>query len=246
MRGLSGAALLSVWEQGLHQDPVARGLTLFGAAAPDAAPAELAAAPFGRRDAALLRLRCATFGTRAECFVACPACAGELEFTVDLPALLADAADAGPGPWLLRTHGWRVTFRLPGAADVAAVVGAAEPWLALARRCVVEAVPDGDPADGGAAEVELPLAVTGELEAAMGRLDPLAELTLALRCADCGHGWDARFDVAGFLWREIEVAARTLLGEVDALARSYGWSEAEILALSAPRRRSYLELVGAR
>jgi hypothetical protein len=31
---------------------------------------------------------------------------------------------------------------------------------------------------------------------------------------------------------------------VDALARAYGWRESDILALSAPRRRAYLELTG--
>ena len=35
------------------------------------------------------------------------------------------------------------------------------------------------------------------------------------------------------------------LAEVHALAAAYGWTEAEVLALSAARRRAYLELVGA-
>ena len=46
-----------------------------------------------------------------------------------------------------------------------------------------------------------------------------------------------------FAWREIEILAGQLLRYVDVLARRYGWSEQEILALSPAQRRS---LPGAR
>ena len=46
------------------------------------------------------------------------------------------------------------------------------------------------------------------------------------------------------LWEEIEVRAHVLLGEVHRLASAYGWSEAQILALSPARRASYLAMVG--
>jgi hypothetical protein len=32
--------------------------------------------------------------------------------------------------------------------------------------------------------------------------------------------------------------------DVDALARAYGWSEPQVLALSATRRAAYLQLIG--
>jgi hypothetical protein len=35
------------------------------------------------------------------------------------------------------------------------------------------------------------------------------------------------------------------LREIDVIARAYGWSEREILGLSARRRQSYLETIGA-
>jgi hypothetical protein len=47
-----------------------------------------------------------------------------------------------------------------------------------------------------------------------------------------------------FFWREIQSAARRIVLEVDALARSYGWSEAEILNMTPARRQLYLEMVG--
>jgi hypothetical protein len=79
----------------------------------------------------------------------------------------------------------------------------------------------------------------------MAASDPVAEVLLDLRCPLCAHSWQALFDIASFLWMEISAHARRLLREVDALARAYGWGEAEILGLSATRRQAYLELIGS-
>jgi hypothetical protein len=61
-------------------------------------------------------------------------------------------------------------------------------------------------------------------------------------CPVCGHAGQTLFDIAGYLWEEIRTQAQRLLHEVHALARAYGWREGDILALSAARRRAYLEM----
>lgn len=53
----------------------------------------------------------------------------------------------------------------------------------------------------------------------------------------------AQLDTAALLWDEISIRAGALLQEVHRLASSYGWSEEQILALSATRRAHYLALV---
>ena len=75
--------------------------------------------------------------------------------------------------------------------------------------------------------------------------DPQAEIILVFSCQGCARRWEMLFDIAHFFWNEIAAEARRLLREIDALARAYGWSEREILSLSARRRQSYLELVAA-
>jgi len=74
--------------------------------------------------------------------------------------------------------------------------------------------------------------------------DPAADISLALNCPDCAHAWEMGFDIGVYFWREIQAAARRIVLEVDALARAYGWSETEILGMSASRRNLYLEMVG--
>ena len=66
---------------------------------------------------------------------------------------------------------------------------------------------------------------------------------LALACPGCGHEWTAPFDIAAYLWEDIEDCARRLLRQVHDIARAYGWTEDTILSLSARRRRMYLEAI---
>jgi hypothetical protein len=66
-----------------------------------------------------------------------------------------------------------------------------------------------------------------------------------LTCPQCAHQWQAPLDIVSFLWSEVHAWAIRLLREIHELASAYGWSEAEILALSPWRRRAYLELVNA-
>jgi hypothetical protein len=78
----------------------------------------------------------------------------------------------------------------------------------------------------------------------MADADPQADVRLALDCPACGHNFLAAFDVAAYLWSEVNAWAYRLLGEVHSLASAYGWREEDILAMSPWRRRVYLEMVG--
>ena len=82
------------------------------------------------------------------------------------------------------------------------------------------------------------------LAAVFAKLDPEAETELRAPCPACGTEVTALLDAESFLAGEF---ARTdgIFGEVDRLARTYHWSEAEILALTVARRRRYLALAGA-
>ena len=75
--------------------------------------------------------------------------------------------------------------------------------------------------------------------------DPQAEIIISLGCPNCGKHWELIFDVAHFFWNEIAAQAQRLVYEIDALARAYGWTEREILALPVQRRRTYLEMLAA-
>jgi len=160
-------------------------------------------------------------------------CNEQLEFRIEARAL-AEARTAGPED---RVAVGARRYRLPTSRDLAAVIGetdAAEAARRLLERCLA----DGRPGRPAARQLE----AVGDQ---MAKADPLAEIQLTFECPSCGSAYDESLDLASFLWAEMEGHVRGLLAEVDALARAYGWSEPQILALSPARRRIYLDMVGA-
>ncbi len=261
MRPLTATALLDAWERGRTASPLHRALLLLALAWPEWSQEQLAQLPLGRRDALLLQLREGIFGPRLASVVDCPACGERLEFVLDSSQLAPDAGlpqlpDAPPEPITVEARlddqALAITLRPPTSADLAGVLQEmgpeADPGLArdaLLRRCLL----DVQPLDETEAPAQLPQPLPEPLVAALSQAleaaDPLADLRLDLTCPACEHAWQAPFDILGFLWQEIDDWAWRTLREVHLLARSYGWSEQAILAMSAWRRRIYLEMVQA-
>ncbi len=254
MRSLSAAELLALRERGRSATLLDRALLLLGAAEPDAKPEALVRLSIGRRDGRLLALRERTFGPELACVACCPGCGASLEMSLPVEALLAsggsgeDDAVGAEGERALEVDagGYRVRFRLPASADLAAAGNA--PREDLLARCILEVVPQGGEAGSDRAQPDhwhLPPEVVAAVVRGMEEADPLADLRLNLSCPECGEQWLAPFDIVSFFWSEIEAWAERVLREVHALASAYGWSEAEVLTLSPWRRQVYLELAGA-
>lgn len=229
----SAGDLLAVWEAGRARHPLDRALVLLALAAPETPSERLADMPLGVRNEALLRLRRTLFGPLLQAYLDCPACAQRLEFELDVGTLLPDSPQRSPE---VEVAGHR--FRLPTTRDLACVAGAAdvdESAQQLLQRC--------QQPSGAAAQAPPPAALLERVAAALEQADPAADTRLELHCESCGHAWQASFDVAAFLWDDLESCSARWLDEVHWLASAYGWSEAEILALSEARRNAYLERV---
>ncbi|HET8683133.1 MAG TPA: hypothetical protein VFM54_14870 [Micromonosporaceae bacterium] len=248
MRALEAAETLAVWERAHAAPPVLRPVALLAAAGalgaftplPTEVPETL---PVGQRDALLLRLHAATFSDRLDGLSRCPQCATAVELTTSCAALLAAAPPDRDPPTEPVVHaGHTVRWRLPDTRDLAALGGCADPAEGadvLLDRCVVEA----RNGHGPVAAADLPAGVRAAVAQAMAAADPLAEVTFALDCPQCSTHWESPLDVGEFVWARLRARADQLMREVDALARAYGWPEAEILGLSAGRRAAYLRLV---
>ena len=229
MRSLSQADLLALWEEGRWLHPLDQGVVALEAVFPGERVADW---PLGRRNRALAGLRCAMFGPALRGWTTCRSCPQQLEFSVDGRAL----ADA-PAPAEDEVVVGERSYRLPTSRDLAAVADEAD--AAKATRQLLARCLTGDAA---------PAWSDREIDAVGERLaeaDPMAEILLRFDCPDCGAAYDEMLDLPSFLWAELEGRARGVLAGVDQLARAYGWSEAQILALSPARRQVYLEMVGA-
>jgi hypothetical protein len=190
------------------------------------------------RDRLLATIFQAEFGTRIDCTLQCEICGEPFDIDFQLLELMASlGASLGEAPETLspdrpdrrdgvvRLEDGR-RLRLPRGEDELAVHGL-PPDLAgteLLTRCLVEgeAGPD-DPA------------VLDALE----RAAPIIDAELEATCPECGAGALAHFDLQHYLLTAIAQQAPARIGEIHLLAKTYGWSLAEILALRHSRRRAF-------
>lgn len=236
MHGLSSAQLLDIWERGYAASPPLRGLLLLAIVYPQAARSTLLDMSIGQRDAALLALWQHTFGDTLAGYAECPQCGAALEFDLRASDLLLIEVPDQPTvamPQTLALPDGDLRFRPPTIRDLLTVVHASDAVVALRQCCLIDT----------------PSEMTDDrwamFDAALEECDPQANLVLHMACPSCGAAVERLFDVVHYWWAEIDVRARRLLQEVHGLARTYGWREADVLALSPWRRQIYLNMAGA-
>ncbi|MBO9621266.1 MAG: hypothetical protein J7500_01005 [Sphingomonas sp.] len=223
MLALDEHVALALIEQGSRLAPLDQAVLL--AATLDGVSAAAAAdMPVDRRDRLLIDARMATFGRQIGFFARCPHCGEGNEADFDLGALPEAAPAQGVAA---RVGGREVLLRAPTSAAIARAVLAARPDLLIDEI----AGGDADPDDPEWREA---------VERALAGAFPLLDIRFELTCSGCETMFDTRFDIVPWLWREIESIAARTIDTVDRLARAYGWTEREILALSPARRGLYL------
>jgi len=228
MADLAARELLDLWERVGDLSPQRRALAVAEAMAGE----PLGARPVGVRDAWLLGLCEELAGPALEAVASCPGCAEETEFALDTP-VLRKSAEQVVARGAVRLGDRRVAWRAPTGDDLVALEVLEDPGAAAAEllaRCV----------EGGAVPTEGERAAVA---AAIAEADPLAEILVELTCPGCDRAFSADVDVAEFAWWALRDVGRRLLAEVDALARAYGWTEPEVLALPDRRRATYLQLL---
>lgn len=246
MRALEAGDVLSIAELGSRQSPTSTVLRILALADAGDGPTDPAALPLGARDRLLLQVRQHTLGVPLEVVEACPRCDTQLEFALQTSALLTGDPGVQSGSLEFQHEALVVRFRLPRSEDLLHVETVVDEWeasRALVQRCVESATRAGAPVDTADPGAGLSDAEMEALNTAMVAADPQADLTLELHCAECGHRFERELDVARFFLDELEAMARRLFADIYTLARGYGWSESDILSMSAWRRRAYVEML---
>jgi hypothetical protein len=234
MYALNGERILTAWERGQASREPWRALAVLAVAMPEREMTELAALPLAERNATLLRLHAMTFGSRVEGFAVCAECGEALEFAMDAEDMARTLRAARPETWVEADR--QMCMRPANSSDLAASMETASEddarTLLLARTLGVE-------------DTNLVREKQADWVDRFDRLNASAEIRCVLPCAHCGARAALDFDVAGFVWREIQVAARRLMAEIHRLASAYGWSEKAVARMSAARRAAYLEMLSA-
>jgi hypothetical protein len=172
-----------------------------------------------------------------ETFLQCEQCGEPLEFSMDAQQFSTAPTGLGVEVAIAQVDG--LSMRLPDSMDLQAAAkcrSVEEARRTLFSRCV--AVTSDDPATNEPSE-----AMLQRFSGWLAETSPELDILLDVDCPACGVHRVVAFDIVSFFWREIESACARLVREVDALARTYGWSEAQILGMAPARRQLYLEAV---
>ncbi|MDE3737769.1 hypothetical protein [Metapseudomonas resinovorans] len=192
--------------------------------------------PVGTRSAALLRLAAETCGVYSLPFSArCPACNEAFEFELQLAPLLATADDDGPIRVGLDPDR-QVTLRRPTGDDLRRWRQAQPASPVEARRLMLDSL---------LLEGQIRPDDEARLSEAVATADPLVALAVACSCPACGADSEVPIDLDHTALARLGARQRALLREVHCLASRYGWSEAQVMALSPARRAQYLALIEA-
>jgi hypothetical protein len=203
------------------------------------------------RDYLLVQLSSITFGGLRFQTVECPGneCGRRLDVRFDLRSIEPGQPPVSDHVEATLDDGRSVVFRLPSSGDQVAAHGldGMQPVDELLRRCILRSGKPGDADSAGVAGLQDVLtqdpAARVRLCAALAAAGPALDTSLELKCIHCGQLFKFVYDPVLTLIEELQAARKALLKEVHYLAFYYHWSHTEILNLTRPMRREYLELL---
>jgi DNA-directed RNA polymerase subunit M/transcription elongation factor TFIIS len=238
MRKVSASELLAIWENGTGQSLINRHLALLATAC--SIPFnEAAQFSIGERDIRLLLLREWHFGYQLINVATCPKCGEKVEWEMTTRQLHLQEPRAEPNlVFSLESQGYSLNYRLPNSADMMLLPQFSHSHD-LIRHCITSINGQQDKLDLS----ELTDQVFQELDQQMAKSDPQANITFDLTCPACQHQWASFFDIMNYFWVEIDRWAKLTFHEIYLLARSFSWTEKEILSLSPLRRQTYLNML---
>jgi hypothetical protein len=182
----------------------------------------------GDREVVLRALHRMAIGRYVEDQANCANCGEAIEYDLDLdqPADLPPE----PGPWhRLELQGDSVECRVLTGDDLERAAGQNDPAGTLAKSATVT----HGLAGGASGDI---------LGAALARLDPNAETAIDLTCPVCRRITRVWLDAFDMLRRAL-AAGGGIMAQIHLLASTYGWTEADILALPRARRLRYCAMI---
>lgn len=184
----------------------------------------------GDRTRLLLAALVASYGAPVALLLHCETdgCDQTYELPLDVPALLAGQS-AQEGQFVMQCEHMDIQIRLPTGVDMVAL---AQDALATPQAFFARCAP------------QAPSHLWDSIAAEMARRDPFAEVVFATTCEACGAQTRGLLDPLA-LFTNAMASYGGIMAELDRLARTYGWTDAQLGAMTAHRRRLYLAALEA-
>ncbi len=241
---LKAHEIIKVWEIAISKPLWEKAVLMLAPVFPSESLNSLASLSLGERNAKLFRLRESLFGSTLNANSVCPKCQEKIEFQLDSQVICdPKIIHYDHSEFSLAIDDRVVNFRLMNSydlRDVMAIIdieGLESAEYELINNCITSFESAGiqQPIQS------LPNEFIPKLAQELKANDPHSEIICRLSCPECSYSWPEHFDIAMFLWHELDVKSQVILSEVQQLARAFGWWEGDILSLSDVRRKYYLD-----
>jgi hypothetical protein len=202
---------------------------------------QIAQLSIGDRERLLFAIAARLLGQRFDLVTTCQACNTVIEVAVPLDQLIALQPNVPGNTFALASEAgaWSVLCKPLTGEDIE---NASHQGQGARRSLLLAGVVELKSPDGRKlAPHMLPVECETALETILAEIDPAAECRASITCPSCGAETQALID--GFtILKSAFGSKQHLYQDVYRMARSYHWSEAEILALPLQRRRHYLAI----
>ena len=223
-------SILSVWESCRNSSNLYKAVVLASLTTKNHDLSTVSEWSIEKRDAALFELRQKFFGNQFTGVSNCPSCNEQVEWEFSMNDLSLSKSTALPNNIQLAVEisGTNFLFRLPNSNDLLT-----DNQTEIIKNCCLSNSDKNGEFSSEFIEVIL---------RAFEKKCMASNISYNLQCTECSEEWQALFDIPFYLWKEIDHWAKQFLNQVYLLAKHLGWSENEIISMSAERRNYYLQL----
>ena len=197
------------------------------------------------RTQALLAITIFTYGSHCSLSVRCPqeACLEMMDIDLELSQLYTPKQSSSFGFSFIPDVDTEIKLRLPTGEDQQrwlhqAVAEQTDLSQHMARDLVLSVNRSAPEKEWRLAEQWL-----DQIQNLLAQHDLFTEFTLQTQCPNCGHMFEAGFDVEEYLLNILQDQWQQLLEDIHYLAASYHWSEQEIFSVPIQRRQYYLKCI---
>ncbi|TXE07844.1 hypothetical protein ES711_10455 [Gelidibacter salicanalis] len=235
---MTANSILNVWDHCVGKNQTFKGVALASLALNATDHSNIVDWSIEKRDIALFHVRKKLFGNQFDNISHCPKCNQMVEWDfnfeqVGIPSLydIPDNIEI-----LIDSHDDILMIRLPNSDDLFT-----NDASQIIRNCMINL----KDLQSQTFHQNIPDDIINQINDKFDTICQASNITYHLNCVECSHEWQVNFDIVAYLWKEIDHWAKSLLDEIYVLAKTFGWSESDIINMSENRRNHYLNLLNS-
>lgn len=235
---MNNSSILNIWDSCVDKNQAFKGVALASLALNEKNHSNISDWSIEKRDVALFHVRKTLFGNKFSNIAHCPQCNQTVEWDLYLQQMgipnLIDIPDNLEIP--IKIADYNLMVRLPNSNDL---------FSNNKDKIIENCILNFKEYNEQLIDQKIPDILVNQISSKYDEICKASNITYHLNCVECEHKWQVIFDIVAYLWKEIDQWAKSFLGQIYMLAKTFGWSETDIINMSDNRRNYYLNLLNS-